>query len=140
MGKSSRQIKAAQRGNTSAIEHIETTDDSFLPEAVELAKYKEVDPECVNWLKARAEQEQAARINFNERRMSLFENSNSRIHSLDLLRVIFAFVIIMSGMAFSSFLIYSGLKTQGTLFAGTTIVIAALAFLRFRKSSSEINK
>ena len=132
MGKSSRQIKAAQRGNTSAIEHIETTDDSFLPEAAELAKYKEVDPECVNWLKARAEQEQAARINFNERRMSLFENSNSR--------VIFAFVIIMSGMAFSSFLIYSGLKTQGTLFAGTTIVIAALAFLRFRKSSSEINK
>ena len=47
MGKSSRQIKAAQRGNTSAIEHIETTDDSFLPEAAELAKYKEVDPECI---------------------------------------------------------------------------------------------
>ena len=52
----------------------------------------------------------------------------------NMLALIFAFLIIVLGLVFSTYLIYSKLEIQGTIFAGATIVMAATMFLRHGKN------
>jgi hypothetical protein len=51
----------------------------------------------------------------------------------------FAFIIILSGMFFSAFLISQNLKTEGTIFAGATIAIAAISFVRASSNKKKEN-
>ncbi len=127
-------------GKQTQFEHHESFDDSLLPDANELAKLKELDPNIIDWIKERTSLEQDARHKFNDRRMTLVETATQKSISTDRLAMIFAFIIVMSGMGFSSFLIIKGLSTEGTVFAGATILGAALAFLNIGKGKDKKDK
>ncbi len=137
MAKGRKQLKRTQGSAMVTYEQNETFDDSLLPDAIELEKLKELDPDIINWIKERTAKEQDARHDFNDRKLKLFEKSSTRFFSIDILTLFFAFAIVMSGMVFSYFLIINDMKTQGTIFAGATIILAATAFLRFRKVDKE---
>ena len=116
-----------------AFEQHFSIDDSLLPEAKELAKLKEIDPNIVDWIKERAEKEQNARHEFNNRKISLIEKEAKRNFTVDIITILSAFFIIVLGMGFSYFLIMNKMEITGTIFAGATIVFAANAFLNYRK-------
>jgi len=54
--------------------------------------------------------------------------------------LIFAFVIIILGILFSYVMIKNDMKIEGTIFAGTTIVVAASLFLRKSKFANRQKK
>ena len=120
-----------------SIEHQESYDDSLLPDAIELAKLKEVDDSIVEWIKERTAKEQDGRLDFNKRKMILLEVGSKRKFLIDLITIFCAFAIIMVGMLFSYYLIDKNQTTVGTIFAGATLVFAANAFLNFRKKIAE---
>jgi uncharacterized membrane protein len=124
----------------SAYEHSESYDDSLLPEAVELERLKLLDPNIIEWIKQRTEKEQDARIDFNAKRISIVEDVSRRDYQIDVISLIFAFLIIISSMAFSTYLIMAGQNIVGTIFAGATIIIAVSAFLNFRRNVKDENK
>lgn len=140
MAKHNRQTKGLTHPNRgSAYVQQETYDDSLLPEAIELQKLKDLDPTIIEWIKERTAKEQDARIDFNDRKMGLIEKSSSRGFFIDFYAITCAFIIIMAGMALSYFLIKNNLTVIGTIFAGGTLVLAANAFLNFRKKLVEID-
>ncbi|MBA2612542.1 MAG: hypothetical protein H0U95_11260 [Bacteroidetes bacterium] len=137
MAKQTRQVKGtnvvSHQGKGTSFEQHESFDDSLLPDATELAKLKELDPEIIHWIKARTEKEQDGRLDFNSRKMSILESGTKRSYRVDIYTISCAFVIIVLGMGFSCFLIDRGEKITGTVFAGATILLAANSFLNFRK-------
>lgn len=139
MAKQHKIVKAShavgQKGTGQTFEHQESIDDSLLPDASELARLQELDPDIVSWIKDRTAREQDARHSFNDRRMGLLEVGQKRTYRLDVITVVFAFLIIMAGIGFSAFLIYFGQSVVGTIFAGGTLIFAASAFLNYRKKS-----
>ena len=50
----------------------------------------------------------------------------------------FAFVVIIAGFSFSTFLIYNSMNIVGTIFAGSTLVLAANAFIRASKKTTDL--
>ena len=102
-----------------------------------MAKYKELDPTIIDWLKERAEEEQKARHNFNERKIKLLEKNSKRLFILDVFSIFSAFFIILAAMGLSYFLVYYKMKITGTIFAGSTIILAAIAFLNFGKKKRD---
>jgi hypothetical protein len=68
--------------------------------------------------------------------MGLLEDGQKKAYRVDIFTILCAFLIIMTGMAFSAFLIYYGQSVIGSIFAGGTLFIAASAFLNFRKKHS----
>lgn len=131
----------APHGRGTTFEHQESYDDSLLPDAIELGKLQELDPNIIEWIKERTAKEQDARLDFNNRKMIIIEQSSLRAFIIDIISLTFAFIIILGGMYFSYILVSSGLTTIGTIFAGATIVLAATAFLEFRKKlNPEKNK
>lgn len=124
-------------GRGTTFEHQESIDDSLLPDANELSKLKELDSNIIEWIKDRTAKEQDARLDFNNRKMTLLEKSSSRSYKIDLFTIICAFLIILLGMLFSYVLIEKGLTTVGSIFAGATIILAANAFLNFKKKNKE---
>lgn len=129
-----------QRGQGASFEQQESIDDSLLPEATELAKLKELDGEVITWIKSRTEKEQDARLDFNARKMTLIEKAQRKAFTIDIVAISAAFLIVMSGMVFSYFMIQKDLVIQGSLFAGATIFLAANSFLNFRKRQSAEKK
>ena len=141
MAKQTRQIKGvnlpSSPGRGTSFEHQESIDDSLLPDASELSKLKELDPSIIEWIKERTAKEQDARLDFNHRKMAILEKNASRTFNIDILTIIIAFSIIILGMLFSYFLIEKGLTIVGSIFAGGTIILAANAFLNFRKKQKD---
>lgn len=140
MAKQTRHIKGsnivAPHSKGASFEHHESFDDNLLPDSIELAKLKELDPNIIEWVKERTAKEQDSRIDFNDRKMSLLERNNARLFTLDVISIIAAFVIIISGMWFSYFLLIHKEVITSTIFAGGTILFAANAFLNFRRKKS----
>ncbi len=54
-----------QRGESIAEQNL-SIDDNLLPDAFELERLKNVDPNIITWMMARSEQEQSARIQWNK--------------------------------------------------------------------------
>jgi uncharacterized membrane protein len=121
------------KGQGVTYEQNESFDDSLLPDAIELEKLKALDSDIIHWIKARTEKEQDARLDFNNRKMSLIEKSQTKAFTVDIISLVLAFIIIMIGMCFSYFLIKEDQIVTGTIFAGATILLAANSFLNFRK-------
>lgn len=140
MAKHHRQTKQSnvidRHGQGVSYEHQESIDDSLLPEATELASLKELDPDVMSWIKDRTAKEQDARLDFNNRKMRLLERGQKMSYNIDLVAVVAAFTITMSGMLFSYFLIQADQIITGSIFAGSTILFAANSFLNFRKKNS----
>lgn len=141
MAKQTRQIRGvniqSSPGRGTSFEHQESIDDSLLPDAAELTKLKELDPNIIEWIKERTAKEQDARLDFNDRKMAILEKSSTRTFNIDVLTIFCAFFIIVLGMLFSYVLIEKGLTIVGSVFAGATILLAANAFLNFRKKNKD---
>ncbi len=60
--------RSAQVSPKRAVLREEISDD-FLPSPEELSKYKELDPDIINWLKKRAEEEQKFRHRFQQKKL-----------------------------------------------------------------------
>ena len=144
MAKQTRAIKGINvnglQGRGATFEHLESYDDSLLPEAEELEKLKLVDPNIIEWIKTRTEKEQDARLDFNSRKMKILEGSTRKTFQIDIITLLFAFLIIICGMGLSAFLIHENQTITGTIFGGATIIIAANAFLNFRKKNTSNSK
>jgi len=119
-----------------SFEQHESIDDSLLPDATELSKLKELDSNVMQWIKNRTEKEQDARLDFNSRKMRLLERGQGMSYKVDLIAIISAFIITMSGMVFSYVLIQANQIITGSVFAGATIIFAANSFLNFRKKNN----
>lgn len=136
MAKRNNKIKQqlVKQGNNKGIqiEHSESFDDSFVtPE--ELAKYKELDPSMIEWLKKRHEKEQDARLKFNGQRVNLIKSGQTKSFIVDLTSLILAFIIALSGMYISLYLLIKGNVLEGTIFGGVTLFLIIRSFLNFRK-------
>lgn len=130
----------SKHGQGVAYEHQESIDDSLLPEATELASLKNLDPDIMVWIKERTAKEQDSRLDFNDRKMGLIEKGQGMAYRVDVIAIIAAFTITMSGMIFSYFLIQANQIITGSVFAGATILFAANSFLRFRKGNNNTEK
>jgi uncharacterized membrane protein len=121
------------------IEQQEIYDDSsLLPTAEEVARYHEIDPEILPWMKERAALEQDARHSFLDRKMNLLELESGRNFRIDRIAIIAAFIIVILGMGLTYvLLVYANEPLMGTIFGGATIVMAANSFLSFRKKIAE---
>lgn len=140
MAKTNRSVKRTNvqgpQGNGVSFEHQESFDDNLLPDAAELERLHDLDPNIMDWMKETTSKEQNARHDFNSRKIGLFESSQKKSFWMDVIQATYAFVIILSGMFFSYLLIEKGQLVFGSIFAGGTILFAANAFLKFRKSNS----
>jgi len=119
-----------------SFEQNESIDDGLLPEAEELARLKALDPTIIEWIKTRTEKEQDGRLDFNSRKMALLEGGTKKTFQIDVYTITCAFIVILTGMVFSAYLIEKGLEITGSVFAGLTLVFAANAFLNFRKNKN----
>jgi uncharacterized membrane protein len=111
-------------------ENTEVFDDNLLPDALEIRALSEIDPEILIWLKARAEKEQDFRHDVFNKRTKILESDVKAEHRINYMGMIFAFLIIMSGMAFSTYLINKELIITGSIFSGLTILYAAALFYK----------
>lgn len=139
MGKKTTHVKGElaqpqQGGRLATYEHQENYEENLLPDAVELSKLKEVDPNLVTWLVGRIEKEQDARLSFNERQVSLLEKETSRSFWVTRLQLWLAFGAMSLGMGLSAFMLYLKLEIAGTIFAGVSLIATINAFLNFKKN------
>jgi len=119
--------------NGHQVEQTFTVDDSFLPSPNELREYKEINPDIVNLLIDASKNEQQHRHYIDRQKIkAINKDSNSR-HTINILGMTFAFLIIAGGLALSAYLIYLDKDVIGTVFAGSTIVVAAATFLNHVK-------
>ena len=106
-----------------------TIDDNLLPSPSELQQYKEIDPRLVEHLMNISVNEQSHRHNQDDKKLSIVEEDTKRKHNRYVLSILLGFIIIISGMAFSAWLIYSGIIIQGSIFAGGTLIMAVSLFI-----------
>ncbi|WP_026730218.1 hypothetical protein [Flavobacterium denitrificans] len=117
-------------------EQTEVFDDNLLPDASEIAALAVLDPTILEWLKSRAEKEQDFRHQAFNKRSDLIDRNVATENNINILGLCFAFLIIMGGMAFSTYLITLGQVLTGTIFSGLTIVYAAALFIKGRKTET----
>ena len=91
---------------------------------------KEINPDIVTWIMERTAFEQEERL-----KIAKFEFRGGRRYNVAALT--FAFIVIMAGLSFSTFLIYNEMNTMGTIFAGSTLIMAATAFIKASKKNDQ---
>lgn len=128
------------RAGSAIVEQKMIVDDSMLPPAEELAKLQEVKPELVDWVMARAEKEQEARIDFNRKRLLLAERDLKGTQWTNILCLVFAFLIIVAGLGTTIYLLMNDKDLAGTICAGGTVVAAAALFTRIPKREKSDEK
>ena len=133
MSKKAEQTRVAHKENAFAVEQTSIYEDNLLPAADELAKLKELDPDVIEWVKKRTEIEQDARLSFNANKIKLMDKNMSHVFTQNMACIIVAFIIILCGMACSFYFVYKGLNMEGTVFGGTSIILAAAIFIRWTK-------
>lgn len=129
-----------QRGKGISVENHASFDDSLLPDAIELARLKELDPNVIEWVKSRTALEQDARLSLNNKKIEIVEKDQKYRYNIDRIALLFAFLIVVFAMIVSGFLIYKGQIVTGSIFAGATIILAANSFLKFRKNLPDQRK
>lgn len=133
MGKQAHQNKISGK-NGLTVEHNSVIEDNLLPAAEELAKLNAIDSSIITWIKERTAIEQDARIEFNKERIKLAGKDLNCVHVYNFMALVFAFIVLISAMFFSYALITKGMGVEGTCFAGGTIIIAAIFFIKASKN------
>jgi uncharacterized membrane protein len=135
MAKKALQERAHLNRQGAMMERNTIEDDNLLPAAEELQRLKELDPNIIEWVKERVALEQDARIRFNDNRVGLAKKDMVYTQVQNMTALIFSFLIILGGMGFSTFLITRELTVEGTVFAGSTIILSAISFLKYGKKN-----
>lgn len=124
-----------QDKNGLTVEKNTLYDDSLLPSADELSKLNSISDKIVPWIMKRTEIEQDARLKFNEDQVEMAKSDMKIRHRHSFMALLFAFIIVMSFLYFSFYLVKSGHTTEGTVFAGATIVLIVSYFLKRGESN-----
>lgn len=119
-------VKSAQ-GQGQMVEEV--FDDNLLPDASEIEKLYKIDPQILNWLKQSAEKEQDFRHCAFNKKLELVEKTEKGDRRISSLGLIFSFIIVLAGMFFSGFLIYTNHEVLGSVFAGAILLAIVSAFL-----------
>jgi uncharacterized membrane protein len=126
------------RGNSGGqqVERSVYVDDNLLPDAEEIQKLHAIDPNIMDWLKERAEKEQEFRhVTFGNRTQIIASNEKHN-RTLNTLGLIFAFILMLSGMFYSAFLVHSGQSITGTIFSGATLLVGAALLITRKLNAS----
>ena len=121
-------------------EQTEVFDDNLLPDASEIQALHTLDPNILEWLKERAEKEQEFRHSSHTKRNEIIDRNLKGEISTNKLGLTYAFLIIISGMGFFTFLIYLDHLITGTIFSGLTITYAAALFINKRNTEAAKQK
>lgn len=114
----------------------ETFDDTLLPDAEELKKLKQLDPKIIDWIKARAEAEQAFRQkNFLEKIKLVSRNERGNRY-INYASLFFSFLLLGGGLFLSYFLIKEDHEVLGTVFTGGILVTIGSLYLSKVKSNN----
>jgi uncharacterized membrane protein len=76
--------------------------------------------------------EMSHRHNVVDREVKIREGSGTKLFTIDILTLIFAFTIITGGGYATFYLVINGFNIAGSLFGGATLLLSAKAFLNFR--------
>ena len=144
MAKQSNKVKhtqvTGQNEIANQIEQSVSIDDSLLPDAEELTKLKLLDPNIIEWLKARAEKEQDMRHRYMDAKIDISKGSMNKSFTIDLIILIISFALLAGGMTYSYFLIIADKILPACILGGTTLVFAVNSILNFRKVVSVTKK
>ncbi|WZL89773.1 hypothetical protein VS868_03275 [Salinimicrobium sp. 3283s] len=117
--------------------HIEETfDDSLLPDAAEIKRLQQIDPNMITWLKERAEKEQEFRHEFTREKLGMIKSTEKGERRVNYLGLICSFLLLGGGMFISYLLITGGFEIIGSIFSGTTLVAIASIYMRKVRSSN----
>ena len=130
--------KAALTKQKGQIGHIyeEVVDDNLLPDAEEIAKLHQIDPNIMEWLKERAEKEQDFRQKAFLERLNLVKRNERGSRWINYAGLFFSFILLGGGMLSSYYLIMGGHTLIGTLFSGVVLISVASMFLSKVKSNN----
>lgn len=133
MAKHERNIKAARNNEIQRIEHNEVFDDNLLPDAIEIERLHQLDPDILQWLKARAEQEQSFRHGAFDKRVNVVDRHNKRDHDTGRI-ALFIYLLLVGGCIAASYLLLKeGKNITGSIFGGAAIVLALAVLLTRRQ-------
>jgi uncharacterized membrane protein len=125
-------LKGAMRTVKNEVHHAVEYDDSPLPKAQELLEYVAIDSTILPYLKSKADKEQSLRENIILSDIDIKKSGQAKAFTIDLLTLIFAFIIIIGAMAGSIYLILNDKPYSGGVLGGTALLVAASGFLKFR--------
>lgn len=128
MSKATRTIHAAQQGKL--VKHEETFEDNLLPSSVEIKNLQSIRPDLVDFVVESARKEQDVRHKLREQEMSAYQNNNKRDFIINIIGLVFAFVLMGGFMGLSYDLIIKGHTLIGSIFAATDIIFAIGIFIR----------
>jgi len=111
------------------VQSIVSQQEIVLPDAEELARYQQLDPDIVTWLMTHAAKEQDFRHASHMRKLTIREQNAVSDRKLSGWGMACAFVIFMSGMGLSVLLIEQGHNIYGSVFAGIILLGAVSLFI-----------
>ena len=135
MAKQAHQKKLSTRKGGFVIEQHSIYDDSLLPPAEELARLNEINSDIVVWIMERSKLEQEKRHSQDDQRLQMYKYEFRGKRRYNVAALTFAFIVIIAGLSFSTFLIYNSMNIVGTIFAGGTLLMAANAFIQASRKS-----
>ena len=135
MGKKAEKNTLVHKPDSVALEQTSVYDDSLLPPAEELARLKEIDPGLINWILKRTEIEQDARIKFNMDKIGLMKKDMNQVTAQNVFLVSCVFIMLLAAISLSAYFVYSGKDVTGTIFGGSSILLAAVIFVRWQAGS-----
>lgn len=136
--KMQQQNKAQRVGNNAVVEQHTVIEESILPAADELKKLQEIDSSLVQWVMVRCEKEQNFRHNFSNDRLKLTKKDMNGTIWINILCLIFAFILILAGFGASIYLIMNDVNIAGTIFAGASIIGVAALFTRIPSKKNKL--
>lgn len=134
------QVRGSNGDQGQQLEHIFTVDDSCLPTSAELQAYKDINPELINFLLETSKKEQAHRHQMDAKKMKTITFDSKSMHRINMMGMLYAFLIMMAGLAFSGYLIYYEKVVTGTIFGGISIITAAAMFINKPKEKEKEKK
>lgn len=138
MAKQQRRAHVRKGNNGEHQGHIEETfDDSLLPDATEIARLQQLDPNMITWLKERAEKEQDFRHEFTREKLGMIKNTEKGERRVNYLGLICSFILLGVGMFISYMLITKDYVIVGSIFSGTTLLAIAALYMRKVKSNDK---
>lgn len=127
------QIRENSDGKLSAVRNT-IVDDNYLPSAEELSKYQNISKDIIPWIMQRVENEQNARLRFNDGNIRLAEKDLKFRQIYDILALLFAFLLAVGAILATIWLLERGYNIAGSMFAGGTIALIIYALLGKRKT------
>jgi uncharacterized membrane protein len=136
-----RQTQIASQGtNGQQLEETFTVDDTCLPSPQELNEYKLIDPNIISFLLETSKKEQSHRHKVDIEKVKVIKGEERKIFLINWWGMFFAFLIMALGIASSAYLISIDKDIIGTIFGGTSIILAASIFINKKSNKNNSSK